>query len=294
MSLYDLFEHTQLVIVPMVDYLPIPSDPPAPDKWDFWFILKTFGPGIITALFTGTIAILAYRIAKTQREIAANKYNLDLFDKRYEIFDKIRPVYEKFKYIKFDDYKIIDNYNDVNFYKISFKENTIIENVDKFLNIKIISIKKKLKKAPRIFNNIDMLDIDKIFYILSVIENDKKELVYDILNLEEKYNHEDIRKEIKDIFQKSNKFIMSKILNNKESSIDKEGADSSALKLVENMVIVLDISGLKSEFKDACNRMNDYNEKLTEIHNNMKIIENIFTKIYKEMDNQLNISHTPY
>ena len=91
MSLYDLFEHTQLVIVPMIDYLPIPSDPPAPDKWDFWFFAKTFGPSLIAAGIAG----MALTVALTQRTIAANKYNLDLFDKRYEIYNEIIKLRRK-------------------------------------------------------------------------------------------------------------------------------------------------------------------------------------------------------
>ncbi|MFT9324755.1 MAG: hypothetical protein ABF537_11535, partial [Acetobacter sp.] len=61
-----------------------------PDVWDFWFILKTFGPGCIA----GLIALMALSVALTQRKIAANKYNLDLFDKRYEIYEKLNTFYD--------------------------------------------------------------------------------------------------------------------------------------------------------------------------------------------------------
>nr|WP_220572361.1 hypothetical protein [Gluconobacter oxydans] len=61
-----------------------------PDVWDFWFILKTFGPGCIA----GLIALMALSVALTQRKIAANKYNLDLFDKRYEIYERLNSFYD--------------------------------------------------------------------------------------------------------------------------------------------------------------------------------------------------------
>lgn len=61
-----------------------------PDVWNFWFILKTFGPSCIA----GSIALMALFVARTQRKIAANKYNLDLFDKRYEIYEKLHSVYD--------------------------------------------------------------------------------------------------------------------------------------------------------------------------------------------------------
>lgn len=51
--------------------------------------LKTLTPPIITGSVTAFMASLAYFVSRSQREIAANKYNLDLFEKRY-------PEYEKF------------------------------------------------------------------------------------------------------------------------------------------------------------------------------------------------------
>ncbi|WP_148262847.1 hypothetical protein [Acetobacter tropicalis] len=83
----------------------------APDDWSNWhFLIKTFGP----ALIAGCIALLAYRVARTQKTIATNKYHLDMFDKRFEVFSEYHDFrekilsYDKREYKRgVDDYKII-------------------------------------------------------------------------------------------------------------------------------------------------------------------------------------------
>ncbi|MBS1016884.1 hypothetical protein [Acetobacter persici] len=62
-----------------------------------WSFVKTFGPGIITACVTGSIASAAYIVARTQREIAENKYKLDLFDKRLPLYEKYNEMYKELK-----------------------------------------------------------------------------------------------------------------------------------------------------------------------------------------------------
>ncbi|MCP9321024.1 hypothetical protein KBX73_14860 [Acetobacter persici] len=60
-----------------------------PDNWSNWhFLAKTFGPGLIA----GTIALMAYRVASTQKQIATNKYNLDMFDKRWSVFENYHDI----------------------------------------------------------------------------------------------------------------------------------------------------------------------------------------------------------
>lgn len=200
MSLYDLFEHTQLVIVPMIDYLPIPSDPPAPDKWDFWFILKTFGPGIVTALFTGTIAILAYRIAKTQREIAANKYDLDLFDKRYEIFENFIPCHDKINELDLKEYddniiKQFDN-DQIDFNEISKYQIEQISLIKNFIENDLSLIVNKLEKASRIFGSIKKDKVKDFKKQLLIFRKEKKifyqnsyHMIEHVMQLKVEYMH---------------------------------------------------------------------------------------------------------
>lgn len=76
----------------------------APDGW-FLFLAKTFGPGLLTATVTGSIAFAAFRVARSQREIANNKYNLDMFDKRYDLFGKIVTLHEKLELMEIPEYE---------------------------------------------------------------------------------------------------------------------------------------------------------------------------------------------
>ncbi|MGY8604802.1 hypothetical protein ACTVH1_03650 [Gluconobacter cerinus] len=43
-------------------------------------------PTIFSSSISAVIAFIAFCVAFTQREIAKNKYNLDLFDKRYQVY----------------------------------------------------------------------------------------------------------------------------------------------------------------------------------------------------------------
>ncbi|MBS1017263.1 hypothetical protein, partial [Acetobacter persici] len=83
-----------------------------PDNWSNWhFLAKTFGPGLIA----GTIALMAYRVASTQKQIATNKYNLDMFDKRWSAFEEFYKIYNKItkcnetSIVDYDELKNIEN-----------------------------------------------------------------------------------------------------------------------------------------------------------------------------------------
>ncbi|WP_143456023.1 hypothetical protein [Novacetimonas hansenii] len=152
MPLYDLFEHTQYIPV----YLP-----PAPEG-NVWSVVKTFGPSIIA----GSIAIMAYRlsreqkgIAETQKEIAANKYNLDLFDKRYDIFESLSDVNDIICTIHIPDYSNESFFDYDGGHKS--KEELVSEQIDLISSIiRLSALKEKkviksLKKALKIYNSID-------------------------------------------------------------------------------------------------------------------------------------------
>ncbi|MCW4589614.1 hypothetical protein NO263_03365 [Gluconacetobacter entanii] len=87
---------------------------------------------------TGSIASAAYFVARSQREIATNKYNLDLFDKRWEIYKEFYPFYT-------DKNNIFDS---------SFKEKETV-----------------FEKIPLIFNGITQTDIKSLHDNKSRIES---------------------------------------------------------------------------------------------------------------------------
>ncbi|MBS1032917.1 hypothetical protein JK192_16320, partial [Gluconobacter cerinus] len=130
-----------------------------PDNWSSWHIwAKTFGPGIITACVTGSIASAAYIVARTQREIAANKYDLDLFDKRYPLFEKINDAAEKIE--KYDTRKecideniqLLDTYEKIHSHCDQYI--IYIEKISNF-NIDVIkSIYDEINKSVRLYRNI--------------------------------------------------------------------------------------------------------------------------------------------
>lgn len=135
----------------------------APDDWSNWhFLIKTFGP----ALIAGCIALLAYRVASTQKTIATNKYHLDMFDKRFEVFEEYHDFREKIlSYDKREnkkgvyDYKIIFCIKELE--KIMLKAYLLYDN----LTVHIIKrhyfykdrIEKIDKKTAIVFEALDIL-----------------------------------------------------------------------------------------------------------------------------------------
>lgn len=79
------------------------------DPWTLLFFVKTFG----SALITGGIAFLAFRIASSQRVIASNKYNLDLFDRRYVAFSEYETAQLEIENLKHPEIEDPNTYNDI-------------------------------------------------------------------------------------------------------------------------------------------------------------------------------------
>ena len=131
-----------------------------PDVWDFWFILKTFGPGCIA----GFIALMALSVALTQRKIAANKYNLDLFDKRYEIYEKLNAFCDSNS-----NHAVLVNYN--------FSYNSISH-----------ELKYILLRASFLFKNVSKEKLSEINDILQEIEITFKSLLEEKLPIERDIN----------------------------------------------------------------------------------------------------------
>ncbi|WP_406239926.1 hypothetical protein ACF3NX_13025 (plasmid) [Acetobacter orientalis] len=175
MSVYDLFEHTQFLIVP-----------PAPDNWnDPCFYIKTFGPGIIAACIAG----MALVVALTQRKIAANKYNLDLFDKRYEIYNEIIKLRRKVitgDIVLSSNFKLLVSSHDeaITYFD---KMPLLFENINKKMYYDLC---KELLECEYIFRETSSVDFVKS----SIIIQDQKTVKDDIelKRLKDEYNQEKI------------------------------------------------------------------------------------------------------
>lgn len=131
-----------------------------PDVWNFWFVLKTFGPSCIA----GSIALMALFVALTQRKIAANKYNLDLFDKRYEIYEKLYSFYDS----NFNHFVVI-NYN-FSYHSISNE------------------LKYILLRSSFLFENISKRTLPEFDKLLGEIEIEFKSLLEEKLSIERYIN----------------------------------------------------------------------------------------------------------
>nr|WP_156475426.1 hypothetical protein [Gluconobacter thailandicus] len=154
-----------------------------PDNWSSWHIwVRTFGPGIITACVTGSIAAAAYIVARTQREIAANKYDLDLFDKRYPLFEKINDAAEKIENYDTEKEFIVENIQSLDTYeKIHSHCNQFIIYISKISNFNIeviINIYDEINKSVRLYRNITP---EKVSLLKSKIEilNKNKNKTYE-------------------------------------------------------------------------------------------------------------------
>ncbi|MFT8419758.1 MAG: hypothetical protein ABF636_13160 [Acetobacter sp.] len=131
-----------------------------PDVWNFWFILKTFGPSCIA----GSIALMALFVALTQRKIAANKYNLDLFDKRYEIYEKLNSFYDSQI-----NHSVVLNYN-FSYHSIS-KE-----------------LKYILLRSSFLFENISKRKLPELDQLIGKIDKEFKSLLEEKLPVERYIN----------------------------------------------------------------------------------------------------------
>ncbi|WP_336764001.1 hypothetical protein [Asaia sp. VD9] len=155
-----------------------------PDNWSSWHMwAKTFGPGIVTACVTGSIASAAYIVARTQREIAANKYDLDLFDKRYPLFEKINEAAEKTESYDtrnecvYEDIKLADYSKEVNSRRKLYISH--INKIRAFDTSSIEVIYDEINKSVRLYRNItpEMVDLlKKNIKEFNEIKNKKYEL----------------------------------------------------------------------------------------------------------------------
>lgn len=150
-----------------IQYIPVYL-PPNSDNWgDFCFYIKTFGPGMMTAALTGTIAYLAFRVARTQKTIAANKYALDLFDKRYEIFDSMIDTHDKITKFEIPDYdKNTLSNAEKNKTPVSIfvsEQLKIIDCIHNFMLKEFKGLSSKLEKSARIFRKITNDDVKKFY-----------------------------------------------------------------------------------------------------------------------------------
>ncbi|MDG6095643.1 hypothetical protein LOC54_11190 [Acetobacter sp. AN02] len=157
-----------------------------PDDWSSWHIwVRTFGPGIITACVTSSIASAAYIVARTQREIAANKYDLDLFDKRYPLFEKINDAAEKIE--KYDTGKecIVENIQSLDTYEkiISHRNQCIIyvERIRNFNTEVIKNVYDEINKSVRLYRNITP---EKVSILKNKIELLNKNKTYEYKGIE--------------------------------------------------------------------------------------------------------------
>lgn len=167
-----------------------------PDNWSSWHIwARTFGPSIVTACVTGSIASAAYIVAKTQREIAANKYDLDLFDKRYPLFEKINDAAEKIE--KYDTGKecIVENIQLLDTHEKIWSHCdqyiTYIGRISDF-NIDIIkSIYDEINKSVRLYRNITPERVSLLKEKIEILNTNKdktyrykrnKYKIYDVKN----------------------------------------------------------------------------------------------------------------
>lgn len=161
-----------------------------PDNWSSWHMwAKTFGPGIITACVTGSIASAAYIVARTQREIAANKYDLDLFDKRYPLFEKINDAAEKIE--KYDTGKecidgniqLLDTHNEIRSHCDQYI--IYIQKIRDFNIDAIKSIYDEINKSVRLYRNITP---EKVSLLKEKIEilNENKNKTYQFEDNENK------------------------------------------------------------------------------------------------------------
>lgn len=312
MSLYDVFYPNQFIIVPF-------SAPPASDSWDFWFILKTFGPGIVTAIFTGTIAILAYRIARTQREIAANKYDLDLFDKRYEIFENFIPCYDKINKLDIKEYddniiKQFDN-DQIDFNKFFKHQTKQIFLIKDFIDNDLLLIINKLEKASRIFGNITKDNVKKFKNTIYDFQKEKNKFILRFI-ISDNTTYNEVENKIYPLYERGHdSFYNDKIKKHEEDilahkkKIEKLNADINSFSdeatkiyieknISEHNNSILSINRIikttQSSFSRHKEDLEKYNFELKYLIETIYSLKTEFLKMYNIMDTYLSIKEDAY
>lgn len=292
---YDFFQQIQ--------YIPVYLSPP-PDNWgDYHFYIKTFGPGVVTAIFTGTIAIFAYRVARTQRTIAANKYALDLFDKRYEIFDSMIKTHDKIT-----KFEILD-YDRNTFSKAKLDMTTpfvfatelckVIECIHNFMLKEFKDISSKLEKSARIFQKITKNDVERFKKVLHEFEDQKNAFFMKLPGYPE-YDQKNIKKHFVDIciygsihnFQQTKNFYNNKIeshISNFENGKTHEDDKNKCIN-IEKGKIDKEEKKHKERRKELC----QFDKELYELILKMIFLKESFIEMYDTMNEYLYISEKAY
>ena len=292
---YDFFQQIQ--------YIPVYLSPP-PDNWaDFHFYIKTFMPGVVAAIFTGTIAILAYRVSRTQRTIAANKYALDLFDKRYEIFDSLIETRDKITKLEMPDYdsntlsKAEENMTPGRDFASKFCK--VIDYMNNFTLEEFKGISFKLEKSARIFHKITKNDVEKFKEVLHEFEYQKNAFLQE-LSGDLEHGRETIREYINDTYNAGSIHNFRIRLNNHNKEINRLEADYINGRInIENRDKYINSSneGL-NEYKKIRiinhGKLCEYDKKICNLILKMIYINENFIKILNTMDEYLYISEKAY
>lgn len=237
-----------------------------PDDWTDWhFLLKTFAP-VGVALASALIASLAFSVAKTQKTIASNKYNMDLFDKRWSVFEEFYILYKE----------IIVKHNP------EFIHNKELYSV-------IISKKSAILKASKVFENIHFNEIENIFYLIDRLLGLKQKFIDARMNIVE---YRDCKKTIKSSLN-AMKITKQKIRQKYDSAKKlNEGEVDYVLRnyydyMKKSRIIIIN----RKEFLG--NLYIGYRKNRHDIYEVTKEITKSVNKVYREMDKQLTISQKP-
>lgn len=227
---------------------------------DNWPTIKTFGPSMITGSVTAFMASLAYFVSRAQREIAANKYNLDLFDKRYPIYEEFDKCFSTLKYVKNEDI---------------LKENckNIFKNKDTII------------KCSRLFSGVSehcyTLRIFSCEFISKIRSRDVLEKY--INEYGEYFKH---TKGIDDKILSLEQEVAYKRFNIHQSVIDEKTKQIHKLMEIKiNYEKELEIYKSNEKMHKYLNI--EIKSLISEFHSSLLVI-------YEKMEEQLNISHDPY
>lgn len=289
-----------------------------PDDWSNWhFLAKTFGPGLIA----GLIASAAYIVARTQREIASNKYDLDLFDKRYPLFEKVNAYADKVEKYDTKNNYIMGNIHSVNSHKqlISYCGICIddLEKIENF-NIKNIdSIYDDITKSVKLYKNITPEMVSKLkSNVNSFFEHHQKTAdtdlsIFRICNTRNE-NHFDYIKNLhrnaSEIFRNEIKKHHLNLIRNHVKNICKLRYDKNIKRLHSALEIDIRaadnkdiIESEKEKLRDFLKNkdksileLDDFNIYVCKSFKLMNKIKSTLIFIRNEMDKHLTISEVPY
>ncbi|MBS1016881.1 hypothetical protein KBX73_14885 [Acetobacter persici] len=239
---------------------------PAVTSWvDNHPLLKIIIPSLITGTVAASIGSLAYRVAYNQREIAANKYKLDLFDKRF-------PIYEEFK---------------ENFSGLSKPS----RNIEVFNNY---SLAKKgiLLKCSRIFSGFE--------HDFHIIQTKPKEIVSNDIEYKKLISREydiyfsipskDIDSEIKEQLEHISTFE-----NDSKYTPEREYHHHYIRDATQRLEFLEDVKKKWDEYKEEYHQRSKRKKELSDkMQKDKLIVDEAFKKISENIEEQLTLSHNPY